>query len=182
MVLHLLMNLFSKCLVSSPEFVWAFLKYNFVCLFIYLFFGCARSSLLCVGFSLVGASGGSFLVVMCRLFVVASLVAAHRLESVWASVAVVCALSSCGCWTLEPRLSSCGLWAQLLHGMWDPPSPGIELTSPALAGGFLTTEPPGKCPIASFLFCFGFFFFFYCPPQSTLCQLNKKENMTALLS
>ena len=45
--------------------------------------------------------------------------------------------------------------------MWDPPSPGIELTSPALAGGFLTTEPPGKCPIASFLFCFGFFFFFF---------------------
>ena len=45
--------------------------------------------------------------------------------------------------------------------MWDPPSPGIELTSPALAGGFFTTEPPGKCPMACFLFCFGFFFFFF---------------------
>ena len=28
--------------------------------------------------------------------------------------------------------------------MWDLPGPGIELTSPALAGGFFTTEPPGK--------------------------------------
>ena len=28
--------------------------------------------------------------------------------------------------------------------MWDPPGPGIEPMSPALAGGFFTTEPPGK--------------------------------------
>ena len=26
----------------------------------------------------------------------------------------------------------------------DLPNPGFELTSPALAGGFFTTEPPGK--------------------------------------
>ena len=26
----------------------------------------------------------------------------------------------------------------------DPPNPGIEPTSPALAGGFFTTEPCGK--------------------------------------
>ena len=26
----------------------------------------------------------------------------------------------------------------------DLPEPGIKLTSPALAGGFFTTEPPGK--------------------------------------
>ena len=26
----------------------------------------------------------------------------------------------------------------------DLPDPGIEATSPALAGGFFTTEPPGK--------------------------------------
>ena len=30
------------------------------------------------------------------------------------------------------------------HGMWDLPGPGIEPRSPALASGFLTTEPPGK--------------------------------------
>ena len=28
--------------------------------------------------------------------------------------------------------------------MWDPPGPGIEPMSPALAGRFLTTEPPGN--------------------------------------
>ena len=28
--------------------------------------------------------------------------------------------------------------------MWDLPGPGLERLSPALAGGFLTTEPPGK--------------------------------------
>ena len=28
--------------------------------------------------------------------------------------------------------------------MWDLPGPGIKPVSPALAGGFLTTAPPGK--------------------------------------
>ena len=28
--------------------------------------------------------------------------------------------------------------------MWDLPGPGVKPVSPALAGGFLTTEPPGK--------------------------------------
>ena len=28
--------------------------------------------------------------------------------------------------------------------MWDPPGPGLEPVSPALAAGFLTTVPPGK--------------------------------------
>ena len=28
--------------------------------------------------------------------------------------------------------------------MWDLPTPGLEPVSPALAGGFLTTAPPGK--------------------------------------
>ena len=30
--------------------------------------------------------------------------------------------------------------------MWDLPGPGLEPVSPALAGGFLTTAPPGKPP------------------------------------
>ena len=62
----------------------------------------------------------------------------------WASVVVAHGLSSCGLQALERRLSSCGTWAWLLHGMWDLPGPGIEPMSPALAGGFLTTGPPGK--------------------------------------
>ena len=52
--------------------------------------------------------------------------------------------SSCGSRALEHRLSSCGAWAYLLCGMWDLPGPGIEPVSPAVAGGFLTTEPTGK--------------------------------------
>ena len=28
--------------------------------------------------------------------------------------------------------------------MWDLPGPGLEPVTPALAGGFLTTAPPGK--------------------------------------
>ena len=39
------------------------------------------------------------------------------------------------------RLRSCGARAQLLRGMWNLPGPGIKPVSPALAGGFLTTEP-----------------------------------------
>ena len=31
--------------------------------------------------------------------------------------------------------------ASLLSGLWDLPGPGIESVSPALAGGFVTTEP-----------------------------------------
>ena len=52
--------------------------------------------------------------------------------------------SSCGTQALERRLSSCGTRASLLHSMWDVPGPGLEAVSPALAGGFLTTAPPGK--------------------------------------
>ena len=52
--------------------------------------------------------------------------------------------SSCGSQALKHRLSSCGPQALLLHGMWNLPRSGIEFMSPALAGRFLTTEPPGK--------------------------------------
>ena len=41
-------------------------------------------------------------------------------------------------------LGSCGPWAQLSLSMWVLPGPGIVLMSPALAGGFFTTEPLGK--------------------------------------
>ena len=34
--------------------------------------------------------------------------------------------------------------------MWDLPGPGLKPVSPALAGGFLTTAPPGK-PLDSVL-------------------------------
>ena len=49
----------------------------------------------------------------------------------------------------EPRLSVSGLSrcstrAWLPRGMWDPSKPRVEPVSPALAGGFLPTMPPGK--------------------------------------
>ena len=56
-----------------------------------------------------------------------------------------CSLPPMGCLllflTLECRLRSCGTWAQLLHGMWSLPRPGIKPASPTLAGRFLTSWP-----------------------------------------
>ena len=75
---------------------------------------------------------GPLFIAVCRpLTIVASLVAEHRLQT--------------------RRLSSCGSRAQLFRSMWDLPRPGLEPVSPALAGGFLTTAPPGKPPSAHFL-------------------------------
>ena len=79
---------------------------------------CARALSSC------GKWGPLFIAVRRPLTIVASLVAEHRLQ--------MC------------RLSNCGPWAQLLRGMWDLPRPGLEPVSPALAGRFSTTAPPGK--------------------------------------
>ena len=79
---------------------------------------CARA------FSSCGKRGPLFITVRGPLTMAASLVAEHKLQT--------------------RRLSSCGSWAQLLRAMWDPPRPGLEPVSPALAGRFSTTAPPGK--------------------------------------
>ena len=97
---------------------------KFIYLFIYLFLVvlglsfCARASSSC------GERGPLFIAVRGPLTIAASLIAEHRLQT--------------------HRLSSCGSQAQLLRGMWDLPRPGLEPVSPALAGGFSTTAPPGK--------------------------------------
>ena len=52
--------------------------------------------------------------------------------------------SCCRVWSPERRLSSCGVWALLPRGKWNLPGTGTEPMSPALAGRFLTTGPPGK--------------------------------------
>ena len=49
------------------------------------------------------------------------------------------------------RLSSCGAQAQSLRGMWNPPGPGLEPVSPALAGRLLPTAPPGKSLVSDFI-------------------------------
>ena len=81
-------------------------------------------------FSSCGKRGPFLIVVHGPLTIVASLVAEHRLQT--------------------RRLSSCGSRAQLLRGMWDLPRPGLEPVSPALAGRFSTTAPPGK-PSATYM-------------------------------
>ena len=87
---------------------------------------CARA------FSSCRERGPLFIAVRGPLTIVVSLVAEHRLQT--------------------RRLSSCGSRAQLLRGMWDLPRPGLEPVSPALAGGFSTTAPPGK-PWEAVLIC-----------------------------
>ena len=95
-------------------------------------FGCVGSSVRARAFSSCGKRGPLFIAVRGPLFIVvrgpliiaASLVVEHRLQT--------------------RRLSSCGSRAQLLRGMWDLPRPGLEPVSPALAGRFSTTAPPGK--------------------------------------
>ena len=79
---------------------------------------CARA------FSSCGKRGPLFIAVRRPLTITDSLVAEHRLQT--------------------RRLSNCGSRAQLLRGMWDLPRPGLEPVSPALAGRFSTTVPPGE--------------------------------------
>ena len=100
--------------------------------FIYLFiFSSVGSSFRARAFSSCGKRGPLFIAVRGPLTIAAPPVAGHRLQTL--------------------RLSSCGSWAQLLRGMWDLPRPGLEPVSPALAGRFSTTAPPGK-PHKSFNF------------------------------
>ena len=73
-----------------------------------------------------------------------------------ASVAVAPVLSSGSSWALEHRFNRCGTRAELLHGVWDPPRPGIKSMSPASAGGFFNTETTGK-PLTFSIFLLLFF-------------------------
>ena len=63
-----------------------------------------------------------------------------------------CSSFSCGSQTLGCRgFSSCGSQAYLLHGIWDLSRSGLEPVSPALEGGFFTTEPQGCLKFARML-------------------------------
>ena len=100
-------------------------------LFIYLFMAVLGPSSCARTFSSCSKWGPLFIAVRGPLTIAASPVAEHRLQT--------------------RRLSNCGTWAQLLRGMWDPPRPGLEPVSPALAGRPSTTAPPGK-PLLWFLY------------------------------
>ena len=100
---------------------------------------CARA------FSSCGKLGPLFIAVRGPLTIAASLVAEHRLQM--------------------RRLSNCGSRAHLLRGMWDPPGPGLQPVSPALAGRFSTTVPPGKphenCLLSKIVYCLSPFIIIY---------------------
>jgi len=64
-----------------------------------------------------------------------------------ASVVTARRLRICSLQALECRLRGCGTWVPLLLGMWNLLKSQIEPVSPALAGGFLSTVPPGKTPL-----------------------------------
>ena len=93
-------------------------------LFIYLFLAVLGLRFCAWAFSSCSERGPLFITVRGPLTITASLVAEHRLQT--------------------RRLSSCGSRSQLLRSMWDLPRPGLEPVSPALAGRFSTTAPPGK--------------------------------------
>ena len=112
-----------------------FILFFFINLFIYFWLRWVFIAA-CGLFSSCGEQELLLVVVRGLLIAVASLIEEHRLQEH--------GLSSCGSQALECRLSSCGTQAQLLHGMWDLPGPGLEPVSPALAGGFSTTVPPAK--------------------------------------
>ena len=106
-------------------------------LFIYSFLAALDLRCCVQAFSLVAASGG-YSSLRCAGFSLRWLLLLRSMGSRHVG------FSSCGSQALERRLSSCGARASLLRGMWDLPGPGLEPVFPALAGGFLTTAPPGK--------------------------------------
>ena len=118
----------SSCLAflipGALQRVFLFFFFLNIYLFIYLFLAVLGLRFCARAFSSCGERGPLFIAVRGPLTITASLVAEHRLQT--------------------RRLSSCGARAQLLRGMWDLPRPGLERVSPALAGRFSTTAPPGK--------------------------------------
>ena len=113
-----------EMVLMSFVFVFFFNFYLFIYLFIHSFMAVLGLRFCAKAFSSCGERGPLFIAVRGPLAIAASLVAEHRLQM--------------------RRLSNCGSRAQSLRGMWDPPRPGLEPVSPALAGRFSTTAPPGK--------------------------------------
>ena len=89
-----------------------------LCCYVSAFSSCGSWASRCSGFSCCRAQAPS---------TSASVVSAHRLSA-----------------ALGPQSSGSVVVAHVPRGMWNLPGPGIEPMSPALAGRFLSTAPPGK--------------------------------------
>ena len=109
--------------VGSSNLCFVFLLF-FVFFNFYLFMAVLGLRFCARAFSSCGKRGPLLIAVRGPLTVAASLLAELRLQT--------------------RRPSNCGPRAQPLRGTWDPPRPGPEPASPALAGRLSTTAPPGK--------------------------------------
>ena len=90
--------------------------------------------------------------------------------------------SSFDSWALEHRLSSCGAWVWLFHGMWDLSRLGITPLSPALAGRFFTTEPSGKPSLYAFIQPLSLYLRIHCLLYCMSCQKTEAVSSSALKS
>ena len=82
---------------------------------------------------------------MCCVFLPLRLLSIAEGKGYYSSVAVPGILTMVASLVLEDiahRLSHRSTWAYLLLGTWGPSRPEMELMSPALADGFLSTGPP----------------------------------------
>ena len=111
--------------------------------FIYLFIsGCAGSSLPHRLFSSCGEQGCSLVSVHEPLIEVASLAVEHGSRAHGLrQLQHVGSVEAPRLWSVGSTVWHVGL---AVRGMWKPPGSGIGPMSPALAGRFFTTEPPGK--------------------------------------
>ena len=171
----------SKCCI---QLLWVFSFFFFLVLFIYLLLFLAV-----------------WLGLRCCMWTFLQLRRAEAILCCGARASHRGGFSCCGAWALGMQasvvaargsvvvahgLSSCGTQAQLLHGMWDLPRAGIEPVSPALAGGFLTTAPPGKSH--RYFLCSSFFIFqifhseFVMIIRNIVICIFKKETHITILS
>ena len=96
----------------------------YVCMYVCMYVWLCWVFVSVQGLSLAAASGGHSASRCASLSLSRPPVAEHRLQT--------------------RRLSNCGSRAEPLRGTRDPPRPGLEPASPALAGRLSTTAPPGK--------------------------------------
>ena len=128
-LIHFSKNQFLNVFISSNTFLFSdslifFLNFGFIYLFFYFIYGCVGSSFLCEGFLQLRQVGATL--------------------HCGARASHYCSLSCCGAQAPDAQAQQLCSRAQLLRGMWDLPRPGLEPVSPALAGRFSTTAPPGK--------------------------------------
>ena len=119
-----LIFLFFYFFIFLMLFLSAYILFMYVCMYVCMYVWLCWVFVSVQGLSLAAASGGHSASRCASLSLSRPPVAEHRLQT--------------------RRLSNCGSRAEPLRGTRDPPRPGLEPASPALAGRLSTTAPPGK--------------------------------------